>query len=119
MTPKEKVLIEVEISFNEFINVIMEEFGQRFPQTLRDQFMNASTIEDGDLNNLKHAIDRTVHWIKDYHYGSSAVPSEQIREACRAIEQLGSILHIGMAYPDKAAIRAIKLRPKMVEKKNG
>ena len=117
MTPKEKVLIEVETSFNEFINVIMSEFGQRFPQTLRNQFMNASTIEDGDLNNLKRTIDRTVRWIKDYHYNSSAVPSEQIREARRAIEQLGSILHIGMAYPDKAATRAIKLRPKMVEKK--
>jgi hypothetical protein len=116
MTPHDKVLIEVETSFNEFVNVVMKEFGPKAPQSLRDQFMNASTIEDGDLKNLKHTIGRTSRWIKDYQFNSSALVSEQIVDARHAIEQLGSILHIGFAYPDKAAARAIKLRPKLAKK---
>ena len=118
MKPYDKVLIEAETSFNIFVGIVLSEFNPKYHQNLIDQIMNASTIDDGDLRNLKRTMDRTVRWIKDYQYNSAGVPSEQIREARRAIEQLGSILHIGVAYPDKAALHAIKLRPKLVEKKN-
>ena len=86
------------------------------PQKLVDQVMAASTIENGDLKNLKRAMERTARLIKDYQYNSAGVPSEHIADSRRAMEQLGSILHIGIAYPDKALARAIKLRPKVVKK---
>jgi hypothetical protein len=114
MSPKDKMLIEVEVSFNEFVSVITKEFGTKFPQALRDQFMNASAIDDGDLNNLKTTIRRTGKWLWNYQYGATGIVSEQIVESRKAIEQLVSILHIGQAYPEKAAARAIKLRPKLV-----
>jgi hypothetical protein len=117
MSPKDKMLIEVEVSFNEFVSVITKEFGARFPQILRDQFINASAINDGDLNNLKTTIRRTGKWLWDYQYSSKGIVTEQIVESRKAIEQLMAILHIGQAYPEKATARAIKLRPKLVLEK--
>ena len=56
MLPKDKMLIEVEISFNEFVSAIIKEFGSKLPQALRDKFIIASTIDDENLNNLKKQL---------------------------------------------------------------
>lgn len=117
MSPKDKMLIEVEVSFNEFVSAIIKEFGSKLPQALRDQFIIASTIDDENLNNLKKTIRRTEKWLWNYQYGGMGFVSEQIVESRKAIEQLVFILHIGQAYPGKAAARAIKLRPKLVLEK--
>jgi len=117
MLPKDKMLIEVEISFNEFVSAIIKEFGSKLPQALRDQFIIASTIDDENLNNLKKTIRRTEKWLWNYQYGGMGFISEQIVESRKAIEQLVFILHIGQAYPGKAAAQAIKLRPKLVLEK--
>ncbi|CAB4131111.1 hypothetical protein UFOVP120_60 [uncultured Caudovirales phage] len=117
MTPMEKVLIEVETSFNLFVQIILCEFDPERHRHLIEQLMVMSAIDNGDLSNLKRAVDRTARWVKDYQYNSPGVPSEQIADARRCIEQLSSIIHIGRAYPDKAASRAIKLRPNFVPKR--
>jgi len=68
--------------------------------------ITASFVPDGDdHNDISKAINKCVINMLDYEYTTTA-DSDFIKGIRKLMEQLGSILAISTAYPEKAANRA-------------
>ena len=114
MTPRDEMLIEIEISHNQLCKAFLNLFGPHTPQRMRDQFMISSAVPDGDINRIGEAVKRTANWMKHYQSNVSSNYSEDMAIIIKSIQQLGSIYQIGFSYPEKATNRAKKIRPQTV-----
>jgi len=71
-----------------------------------DGLITASFVPDGDdHDDINKAINRCVNVMMTYEYTITADP-DSIKDIRKLIEQLGSILAISTAYPEKSASRA-------------
>lgn len=78
-------------------------------------FLKISATPDDDLMQLPEAIRRVVKWLKAYDLDSAGMEVDKIHEITKAVEQLGSIFHIGRTFPDNAIKRAKSLMPPPVK----
>lgn len=68
--------------------------------------ITASFVPDGDdHDDISKAINRCVDAMMTYEYTITADP-DAIKNVRKLMEQLGSILAVSTAYPEKAASRA-------------
>ena len=81
----------------------------------RSFFIKISSTPDDDLMQLPEAIRRVVKWLKAYDLDSAGMEVDKIHEITKAVEQLGSIFHIGRMFPDNAIKRAKSLMPPPVK----
>jgi hypothetical protein len=71
-----------------------------------DGLITASFVPDGDDHeDISKAINRCIDAMLTYEYTITADP-DSIKGVRKLMEQLGSILAISTAYPEKAANRA-------------
>jgi uncharacterized protein YqgV (UPF0045/DUF77 family) len=71
-----------------------------------DTLITASFVPDGDDHeDISKAIRRCIDAMLSYEYTVTADP-DSIKGVRKLMEQLGSILAISTAYPEKAANRA-------------
>lgn len=132
MNKQDTFLLEMQNTFNAYVNWAMSEMAQytrfaieaaeedgidrkeRLKRLNRNPHLEAllsvSTIENGDLTNIEKTIKRTGSWMKDYERNYVFNNTSTINRIRKAIEQLASIYQISHAYPDNAIKRTIKLR---------
>ena len=78
-------------------------------------FIKISSTPDDDVMQLPEAIRRVAKWLRAYDLDSAGMDVEKIHSVIKAVEQLGSIFHIGRTFPDNAIKRATSLIPPPVK----
>lgn len=139
MNKKDTFLIEMQMTFDAYVNWAMSEMAQytrfaieaseedgidkkeRLKRLNRNPHLEgliaASAIEGGDLSNIEKTIKRTGNWMKDYERNYVFNNTSTINTIRKAIEQMASIYQISHAYPENATKRTIKLRLDINNKK--
>jgi hypothetical protein len=132
MNKRDTFLIELQVTFDSYIKWAVSEVSQytRFAREAseedglakKDKYVRAtrnphleallavSAIEDGELVNIEKTLKRTAGWLKSYEQNYVFNNTSAINKIRKAVEQLCSIYHISMAYPDNAIKRTVQLR---------
>jgi hypothetical protein len=132
MNKRDTFLIELQTTFDSYIKWAVSEVSlyRKFAREAsaedgieqRDKYnrptknphlealLTVSAIEDGDLVNIEKTIKRTAGWLKSYEHNYVFNNQSSINKIRKAVEQMNSIYHISMAYPDNAIKRTVQLR---------
>lgn len=132
MNKRDTFLIELQTTFDSYIKWAVTEVSlyKKFAREAsaedgieqRDKYnrptknphlealLAVSAVEDGDLVNIEKTIKRTAGWLKSYEQNYVFNNTSAINKIRKAVEQLCSIYHISMAYPDNAIKRTVQLR---------
>jgi hypothetical protein len=122
----------VNIEAVQTLNAIISEYLQEFdlsphpkspglPQTPRqkavENMIAASVIDELNYDTVRSAVNKVVYIMRSIEQDMISSDLSKYFNRRKNVEQIGSILHIGRAYPDKAIKRLRDLRPKMEQNK--
>ena len=132
MNKRDTFLIELQATFDAYIRWAVSEVSlytkfareaseedglvkkDKYTRATRNPHLEAllamSAIEDGELSNIEKTLKRTASWLKSYEQNYVFNNTSAINKIRKAVEQLCSIYHISMAYPDNAIKRTVQLR---------
>ena len=116
---QETVCLEAIFTLNALVEEYLNEFNMRpkpkdvgIPQTKAEKaaeaMLNASSADDLTNATVTTAIRRTVGVMRDIEQDLISHDLSKYIERRKKVEQLGSIMHIGRAYPE-SAVKRLKL----------
>jgi hypothetical protein len=122
---QETVCLEAIFTLNALVEEYLNEFNMRpkpkdvgIPQTKAEKaaeaMLNASSADDLTNATVTTAIRRTVGVMRDIEQDLISHDLSKYIERRKKVEQLGSIMHIGRAYPESAVKRLKLLKPEKV-----
>jgi anion-transporting ArsA/GET3 family ATPase len=122
---QETVCLEAIFTLNALVEEYLNEFNMRpkpkdvgIPLTKAEKaaeaMLNASSADDLTNATVTTAIRRTVGVMRDIEQDLISHDLSKYIERRKKVEQLGSIMHIGRAYPESAVKRLKLLKPEKV-----
>jgi len=76
------------------------------------KLISASGSDETDYASIMSAVNKTVGIMRDIEQDLISHDLSKYIDRRKTVEQIGSIMHISRAYPDKAVKRLKNLRPK-------
>lgn len=107
---QKEVFMHAAIAMDKLIKDYLEFVITKRPY-VSDQIMRASMIHEEDLDSVSDAVDRVLHVMRGIEeMGTGDAEGHRIRQLKMA--EIGSIVHIARAFPDKAIKRLKELPTK-------